>query len=157
MKVCQNAGPLDMLHAKRPAPYPGPRCATCQKAFEKASKARSKVRHVERTYNITDEEYEALLAAQGGRCAVCRCGPGRERRFAVDHDHKHCGICAGPQSCGAAESIRGLCCKRCNSTLLGRFGLQTLIRAARYLILPPAPAILLAMRASRSADAGTER
>jgi hypothetical protein len=147
-RVCINAGD-DANHKKRPAVAGGPRtprCVTCQRAEDKRIRQRNKETRVEKVYGTSSEEYDAILAAQGGRCAICRCGPGRNRRFAVDHDHNHCGICRGTSTCGAAEAIRGLLCKRCNSTLLARFGLQTLIRACRYLISPPAPEILRRMR-----------
>ena len=41
---------------------------------------------VERTYGLTAEQYDALLARQGGRCAICRARP-KSKRLAVDHDH----------------------------------------------------------------------
>ena len=57
-------------------------------------------RHVERTYGITQREYEALLSAQDGRCAICTRVP-RSRRLAVDHDHN-------------TGKVRGLLCYTCN-------------------------------------------
>jgi hypothetical protein len=47
--------------------------------------------------------YEAMLAAQGGRCAICRCEP-RGRRFDIDHDHKR-------------MVVRALLCHKCNRAL----------------------------------------
>lgn len=53
------------------------------------------------TYGITVEEYEALLAAQDGKCAVegCTAIPEEQRYgwFVVDHDH-------------ATGTVRGLLC-----------------------------------------------
>jgi ribosomal protein L37AE/L43A len=71
-------------------------------------------------YGITLEQFEAMLAAQRNRCAIC------ERRFAggrdthVDHDH-------------VTGIVRGLLCTNCNNGL-GRFrdDPATLRRAARY-------------------------
>src|SRR5690349_25055115 len=57
----------------------GSRCRACE----------SRARHrsmIERTYDITGEEYDSLLDWQGGRCYICQQMP-RSQRLAVDHDH----------------------------------------------------------------------
>lgn len=54
-------------------------------------------------YGLEPEQYEALLAAQDGLCAVC-CSPGGARGLAVDHDH-------------ASGRVRGLLCGPCNSAI----------------------------------------
>jgi hypothetical protein len=71
-----------------------------------------------RRYNLEVHEYEALLAAQGGVCAICGSkDPGsRVELFSVDHDHR---CCPGQRSCG--QCIRGLLCVHCNMGL-GKFG-----------------------------------
>lgn len=81
-------------------------------------------------YNITFEEFERMLAAQGGGCAICggaRNGPGK--RFHVDHDHT---CCPRVGSCG--NCIRGLLCGNCNAAigLLGEDP-KRLLAAADYL------------------------
>jgi hypothetical protein len=50
---------------------------------------------LQRSYGITLEEYDKLLAAGDGKCWVCRAAPGT-RRLHVDHDHgyKKAGIIA---------------------------------------------------------------
>ncbi|MGZ6587108.1 MAG: endonuclease VII domain-containing protein [Solirubrobacteraceae bacterium] len=58
-------------------------------------------------YGLTFDAYEALLAAQGGGCAICRTTePGGRwgTHFAVDHDHD-------------TGRVRGLLCSRCNVML----------------------------------------
>ena len=62
-------------------------------------------------YGITEEEYNDILEAQNGGCAVC-CSktPGGVGRFHVDHDHK---CCPSGKSCGMC--VRGLLCSRCNT------------------------------------------
>lgn len=63
--------------------------------------------------NITPEQYDALLLAQGGKCAVCESPEyrkGTTHRFAVDHDHD---CCPGEVTCG--DCIRGLLCSACNT------------------------------------------
>lgn len=65
-----------------------------------------------RNFNISTEQYDEMLAAQGGGCAICR-QPPTERRLAVDHDHA---CCPGRgRSCGLC--IRGLLCTACNTRL----------------------------------------
>jgi len=61
---------------------------------------------LKRTYNITLAELKATEAKQGGRCAICGCGPESPRNhggstLAVDHDH-------------VTGKFRGLLCKNCN-------------------------------------------
>lgn len=83
------------------------------------------------TMGLTVEEYDDLLASQGGRCAICRCGePGGKGRWHVDHDHQCCGRKRACKKC-----IRGLLCTRCNVGL-GYLGdnAATLLVAADYLI-----------------------
>lgn len=61
-------------------------------------------------YGITLEEYNAVLARQGGVCAICGSDePGGNGSFPVDHDHA---CCPGKRSCG--KCIRGVLCNRCN-------------------------------------------
>lgn len=70
--------------------------------------------HLRSAYGLSVEDYEALLAEQGGRCAICGRPPrgvhrgGRPQVLAVDHDH-------------VTGRVRGLLCSPCNSAL-GRLG-----------------------------------
>lgn len=53
-------------------------------------------------YGITKDEYEAMLASQDGRCAICRADePGGKGGWHVDHCHN-------------TKVIRGLLCHHCN-------------------------------------------
>lgn len=82
-------------------------------------------------YGITLAEYEAMLAAQDGGCAICGHVPsGDEPRLAVDHDHRCCPT--KKKSCGAC--VRGLLCGNCNRGI-GYFQdrADLLQRAAHYL------------------------
>ena len=127
-RPCKEAGD-DRLHAKRPAPYAGPRCATCHRAVSAARRMAAHGAYLLRTYNVTLERYWELHEAQGGACAICQRATGKARRLAVDHDHA---CCPGPRSCGAC--VRGLLCGPCNQ-LLGRMRDAPAVfeRAATYL------------------------
>jgi hypothetical protein len=63
---------------------------------------------LEKRYGITLEQYDEMVAAQGGRCAICNKLPKgtshTSRRLAVDHDH-------------ATGTVRGLLCSPCNTTI----------------------------------------
>lgn len=61
-----------------------------------------------RRYSLTEDQYEALLRAQGGVCAICR-EPCPRGHLSVDHDHA---CCPGESSCGLC--VRGLLCRMCN-------------------------------------------
>lgn len=83
-----------------------------------------------RKYNITFDQYNKLLAAQGGGC-VCgaKLPGGVVRYFNVDHDHA---CCPAGWSCG--KCIRGLLCIRCNTILgLARDDAQQLTTLIKYL------------------------
>jgi hypothetical protein len=55
-------------------------------------------------YGLTLEAYKAILADQGGICAICRCAPKTRRALQIDH-------------CHATGTVRGLLCERCNMAL----------------------------------------
>lgn len=76
--------------------------------------------HLRKSYGITIDEYDTILAAQGGVCAICRGGTSK-RHFAVDHNHK-------------SGHVRGLLCARCNSALARFMDKRVNVgRAYRYL------------------------
>lgn len=80
--------------------------------------------HLRRLYGMTLEEFEAMLAAQGGRCAICSAteAGGKSGRWHVDHDH-------------LTGSVRGILCHSCNVSI-GHFkdDPMLLLAAAEYLI-----------------------
>ena len=79
--------------------------------------------HLRQRFGISLAQYEEMLAAQGGVCAVCGCEPSDERWgvLAVDHCHE-------------TGAIRALCCLGCN-TGMGNFrdDPERLRKAAAYL------------------------
>lgn len=70
-------------------------------------------------YGLKPGEYEALVEAQGGRCAICEVAP--EGNLRVDHDHE-------------TGEVRGLLCHPCNAGIgLLRDNPVLLLKAANYL------------------------
>jgi DNA repair exonuclease SbcCD ATPase subunit len=60
-----------------------------------------------RKLDLTLADYDAMLAAQGGRCAVCgtrHSGSPKTKRLAVDHKH-------------GTKRVRGLLCIPCNAAI----------------------------------------
>ena len=100
---------------------------TCEDCRRQKRSASTHARRIESTYGLTAEQYDALLAHQGGACAIC--GGSRRYRLNVDHDH-------------ATGLVRGLSCRRCNKLLRDvRDNVEILRAAARYLSEPPAERI----------------
>lgn len=111
-----------------------------------------------RTYGWTPghvrEEWQAVFAAQGGKCPICTRpfrlkigGSGNGRMPATDHNH-------------LTGEIRGLLCggsldpKTCNRLIGFHKDNPVIFRnAADYLETPPARAALLAVRAGRVEEA----
>lgn len=112
--------------SKRPAPHPGPRCATHHREALRRRREAAHGRAIMERYGLTKEQYEALYEAQGGVCYICRRATGRRKKLAVDHDHK-------------TGYVRGLCCGPCNSTLAHlRDDPVAAQRIVDYLVSPPA-------------------
>jgi Recombination endonuclease VII len=136
-KVCKDCKTEPHRGLARPAPYPGPRCATHHREKLRAARLARSVKHVERTYDLTDEEYQALYEFQGGLCALCRRAKGTgKRRLAVDHDHRR--GCGHDPAKGCKQCTRGLLCATCND-VLAHFRDAPLAgaRMIEYLALPP--------------------
>lgn len=77
-----------------------------------------------RTYGISLADYDAMLAAQGGGCAICGrtdSGSAQSAPLRVDHCHE-------------SGAVRGLLCDPCNNGI-GRLGdtAEALERALNYL------------------------
>lgn len=91
--------------------------------------------YYETTYNLTRDQYVALLLKQGCVCAICNESPApsrerREMRWVVDHDHS---CCPGQGSCG--ECVRGLLCSTCNRAIgMMKDDPNRLLSAAAYIL-----------------------
>lgn len=144
--------------SKRPAPFPGPRCATHDRARKAQLKVKAHARRLESIYGIDAAFYQALLEVQGGRCAICQRATGARRRLAVDHDHAQARLDGHPEDQGCLNCVRGALCKGCN-TMLGRMrdSSETFRRAADYLDNWPSRAVRNASAPadSLSAEAGS--
>ncbi|HJX42925.1 MAG TPA: endonuclease VII domain-containing protein, partial [Geodermatophilus sp.] len=104
---CDSVKPLEEF-PRTPASRTGRAtyCLPCHNLRGKASKDKvggSRTYHLKRRYGITAEEADAMLAAQGGLCAICRGAPAAH----VDHDHQ-------------TGRVRQLLCFGCNGGL-GQF------------------------------------
>jgi hypothetical protein len=75
-----------------------------------------------RRYGIGLKEYDAILEAQGGGCAICKTKQGDDYyRLAVDHCHD-------------TMKVRGILCSACNRAIGGfKENLGLIEEAARYL------------------------
>jgi hypothetical protein len=124
LKTCRQCGvarPLEDFYPDRRNGSRRAHCKDCGRqqvyAWRDANRARydavKRQHDLRKHYGISQAEYEALLAAQGGVCAICGdTDPGRggrglggqRRYFAVDHNH-------------TTGSVRGLLCDRCNRVL----------------------------------------
>lgn len=109
-------------------------CRPCRAAYARDRNVRRRDIERERRYGLTADGFTALLAKQGGGCAICgqtKIVNGRwtstdARDLHVDHDH-------------VTGQVRGLLCNRCNPTLgMMDDDPDRLIRAAEYLKNPPA-------------------
>jgi hypothetical protein len=86
------------------------KCRMCQGKYVYA-------RHIEKTYGISIDEYNLMVEASGGRCAICQ----RLSVLVIDHNH-------------TTGKVRGLLCKNCNFGI-GLLGdsIDTLRSAQSYL------------------------
>lgn len=70
--------------------------------WHRANKHRRQNEQLGRKYGLRPGDYEVMLSAQGGGCAICKRTENFDgRRFAVDHCHR-------------TGRVRGLLCTKCN-------------------------------------------
>ena len=100
-----------------------PEYKAAQKKYNQSPeyKAAQKKRRLKREYDITLDQYNEMLDAQDGRCAVCGIVFVGTKPPHIDHDH-------------VTLKVRGLLCAQCNSGL-GQFKDSPIIlrRALAYL------------------------
>jgi len=84
------------------------------------AKQRSRDKEYRRKYGITLAEYDELLKAQLGVCAICEMSCDTGNNLAVDH-------------CHVTNKVRGLLCKNCNTAIgLLRDDAERIMKAAEY-------------------------
>ena len=103
------------------------------KKWNKSNYAKNPRRQISATikykYGITYEDYERMLAEQGGCCAICGSSDsGGRGRFHIDHAHS---CCPSQKTCG--NCLRGLLCSTCN-TRLGIVESEWFAKAKSYLL-----------------------
>lgn len=100
------------------------RCDECVRAaYNERSRPKYRPYDLGRRYGITPDDYDRMLAEQGGLCAICRQPErsNRNRSLAVDHNHR-------------TGLVRGLLCSHCNRAIgLLADDPTRLIRALAYL------------------------
>lgn len=122
---------LTSYNNQRGKSYPVGKCKPCLREYKRRDLEKRAARNRERRasdpeykrraysvshkwrYGITLDEKDAMLAAQGGVCAICNTPDPGKREWCVDHDHACCPDPA--RSCG--KCIRGIICARCNFAL----------------------------------------
>ena len=70
-----------------------------EREFEPLKSRRA--RALRKTYGMTLEQYDVMLAAQNGVCAICQLPESQGENLAVDHDHD-------------SKINRALLCRNCN-------------------------------------------
>lgn len=80
------------------------------KVYRDSDPEKNKNRKLKYYYNITIDEYNAMLEGQNHVCAICHgVNETTGKDLFVDHDHS---CCPGNRSCG--KCVRGLLCNICN-------------------------------------------
>lgn len=100
-------------------------CVECKWLGDRTRAERGSARrntYLLRTYGLTNDQYEMLLASQGGVCAICEEPPDTDRALSVDHCHR-------------GGHVRGILCDRCNHAIgLMRDDPRIANKAVEYLL-----------------------
>lgn len=88
----------------------------------------ARAKRLKAIFNLTPEEYDLILAEQGGRCGICKRPPRAGKRLAVDHRHVD----------GQTGPVTGLLCYVCNKRFLGARKEEIIIAMYQYITNPPA-------------------
>lgn len=95
------------------------------KAWKKANPEKVAIskrkNYLKRTYGLVGGDFDALVVAHDGKCAICHNPFSSSRDRHIDH-------------CHATGKVRGLLCSACNTILgMSKDSSKVLISAARYL------------------------
>ena len=104
-KPCTN----QMQKDRRSTPEGAQAHRDASKSWREANAGRHADNNARWKYGVDHGTYDAMLAAQGGVCAICKTTESgtRTKRFSIDH-------------CHGSKLVRGLLCVSCNNGL-GRF------------------------------------
>lgn len=132
-RTCKNFLPLTEFTLDRSEPDGrAPRCKQCTRQYFRRYRSEKREhiagllrRHgLARKYRLTPARWEAMLAEQDGKCAICRhdfdsAVPAHQAM--VDHDH-------------TTGSVRSLLCRQCNAMLgMAKEHVEVLRAAIEYL------------------------
>lgn len=115
----------ELIAARRKTKRSDPVLREKERAYQREY-ARTKVKRRYK-YGITNEEFEAILAGQGGVCAICRASePGGRGDWVLDHSHDF--------DRKDPRGWRGVLCTRCNVMLgMARDNEHALRAGAEYI------------------------
>jgi hypothetical protein len=118
---CYGAQPRLLQQSYAYAKTPKGKAVRARWSASPAGRLSAKRRRIFNQYGITLEQYEEMLAAQNGVCAICKLAPETGKRLAVDHCHD-------------SGAVRGLLCIPCNLVLgNAKENREVLEEAIRYL------------------------
>lgn len=108
VKNAKHGGKYNRRKREQRAVDPEP-LRTAEKArYEDSPRKRNSIKY--NRHGITEDEWLAMLEAQGGRCYLCGNDLGDEtKRIHLDHDHRCC-----PTGRSCPKCRRGVACSRCN-------------------------------------------
>lgn len=117
---CQEWLPLTSFGAnKNNSDGLGSNCRPCNVAYQRMRK-----------FGLTNQAWLALLAKQGGRCAICGTADPGPKTWHVDHDHSCCPTPHRTSATTCGKCVRGLLCHLCNTALGGFRDDPAVLRAA---------------------------
>jgi len=124
-KACVACG-ADLTGRRRDAKWCDERCAAEGRKQDGRQKT-TRRRHLLKCLGLTPKDFDAMVSAQRGRCAICKQSV---TRWHIDHDHA---CCPGGSDRRCGQCNRGLLCGLCNAGL-GQFrdDPRLLRAAARY-------------------------
>lgn len=87
-----------------------------QRAWQRSERGKRSYRqtYLKAKYGLTIEEFQSMVAAQNGRCAICGCD---DRQLVIDHNH-------------SSGAVRGLLCNLCNQGLGALQDSEPVLKAA---------------------------
>jgi hypothetical protein len=123
LKPHEPIGPDNFVWSERY--FDGDRAAYMRE-YRKRQPERVRNTTLKKHFGIDLNDYNVMLSAQGGVCAICRCEQKGKTHLCVDHCHR-------------TGTIRGLLCHNCNRAIgLLKDDHDVIVRAARYLLLSEA-------------------